>query len=288
LIKKLEEERQREKEERKEGLRRRKAEQVLPEKTDEELAAYSATIIKNKGDRSEEIKVPISGGLWTDDDLAELVRLTKKYPGGTVDRWEVIASAMNRNVSEVTFMAYKLKDNVYRIPGETDKLVENINKEVAKKLKTKKTDEISAESQKVWSQEQQKALEAAIQKYPKSNSDDRWQKIANSVPGKTKEECLSRYKYLVEMVKKQKEEEKKKEEEAQAIEQTPVPDPEPEKPEKKNKKNKKENPPAEPQENDDEDAQLLQSKGGKRKNKRKEAKKNADFYYDSSEQDEDD
>lgn len=40
--------------------------------------------------------VVITGGLWTDDDLAELVQLVKKYPGGTTDRWEKIAETMNR------------------------------------------------------------------------------------------------------------------------------------------------------------------------------------------------
>lgn len=192
LIKQLEEERIKEKEERKEGLRRRKEKrETLPEKTEEELAAYSATIIKNKGDQKK-VKAPLNGGLWTDDDLQELVRLTKKYPGGASNRWETIAEAMNRNVTEVTFMAYKLKDTVYKVPGETDKLVEQIKKDTIKKIKTKVADTDVDSGEKNWSQEQQKALEAAIQKNPKRGAEDRWQKIANSVPGKTKEECQSR------------------------------------------------------------------------------------------------
>ncbi|CAO1416773.1 unnamed protein product [Diamesa hyperborea] len=222
--KKMEEDRQREKEERKEGLRRRKEKQAkLPEKTAEELAAYSATIIKNPGKDAIKTKVPLNGGLWTDDDLTELTRLTKKYPGGTVDRWEVIADFMNRNVSEVTFMAYKLKDNAYQTPGESEKIIENINKELNKKIKTKSAEDTTV-VEKVWSQDQQKALEAAIQKYPKRGAEDRWLKIANSVPGKTKEECQARYKYLVGLVKKQKEEATKEQDKpAEEIEQEPEP-----------------------------------------------------------------
>ncbi|CRK91198.1 CLUMA_CG004881, isoform A, partial [Clunio marinus] len=213
LMKKLEEERQQQKEERKEGLRRRKEQRSkLMERTDEELAAYSATIIKHKGNEEIKVKVPISGGLWTDDDLVELTRLTKKYPGGTVDRWEIIAETMGRNVSEVTFMAYKLKDNVYQSPGDTEKLVENINKEITKKIKTRSTD-VSSSAEKGWTQQQQKALENAIQKYPKRGNEDRWSKIAAAVPGKTREECQLRYKYLVELVKKQKEENDSKQQE---------------------------------------------------------------------------
>lgn len=265
LRKKLEIERVRDRAERKEGLRKRKEEaSKLHERTDEELAAYSATIISRKAGSEEIKRIPISGGLWTDEDLAELTRLTKKYPGGTVDRWEIIADAMLRNVSEVTFMAYKLKDSAYQSPGETDRLVENINKELSKKIKTKAA--AAADQTEKWSQEQQKALEAAIQKYPKRGNEDRWIKIANSVPGKTKEECQVRYKYLVELVKKQKEEreqataEKEKEEEVIIEDQ---------------------------QEEiiaDDPKSSLIHD-GGKKKNKRREKKKNVDYYADDSSED---
>lgn len=267
LVKRLEAERQREKLERKEGLKRRKQEHSkLMEKTDEELAAYSATIIKHKGNQEIKTKVPISGGLWTDEDLIELTRLTKKYPGGTVDRWEIIAESMGRNVSEVTFMAYKLKDNAFKTPGETDRLVENINKEITKKIKTKSSD-VEPSSEKGWTQDQQKALEAAIQKYPKGGNEDRWIKIANSVPGKTKEECQARYKYLVELIKKQKE----AREQEEKVEQEPEPVEEEtqdviDEPERSNK---------------------TQPGGGKKRNTRKERKKNIDFYADDSEDESD-
>lgn len=62
-----------------------------------------------------------------------------------------------------------------------------------------------------WSQEQQQLLELAIVKYPKTAVGDRWVKIASSIPGKTKEECLARYKHLVEIVKAQKAREKPEE-----------------------------------------------------------------------------
>lgn len=146
----------------------------------------------------------MSGGFWTDEDLMELTRLTKKYPNGTLSRWEVIAEHMNRSVQEVTFQAARLKEPSYR--PSSDSVAETIVQEATKKAKKVTAtigDDKQGASEATWSQEDQKLLETAIVKYPKTTAGDRWQKIANSVPGRTKEECLARYKYLVQKVKEQ-------------------------------------------------------------------------------------
>ncbi|XP_075408592.1 dnaJ homolog subfamily C member 1 [Tenrec ecaudatus] len=54
-----------------------------------------------------------------------------------------------------------------------------------------------------WTQNQQKLLEFALQQYPKGST-DRWDKIAMCVPSKSKEDCIARYKLLVELVQKKK------------------------------------------------------------------------------------
>nr|AON96580.1 DnaJ-like protein subfamily C member 1 [Bicyclus anynana] len=154
----------------------------------------------------------ISGGLWTDEDLAELVRLVKKHPPGAGERWERIADAMCRSVPEVTHMAAKLKENCYKIPGQ--EAVEETPPEPPKKVKTRKMEESHGGN---WSQQQQRALEAALAQHPKGGAGDRWQKIASQVPGKTKEECMQRCKYLSESLRKQKqkEEEEQRQQELQ-------------------------------------------------------------------------
>lgn len=63
----------------------------------------------NETANHQEKSKPIAGGLWTDDDILELIRLVKKFPGGTPDRWEKIAEMMNRTVNEVTHMAKKVR-----------------------------------------------------------------------------------------------------------------------------------------------------------------------------------
>ncbi|XP_055844076.1 uncharacterized protein F54F2.9 [Episyrphus balteatus] len=196
--------------EKKENIRKRRQATKAPEKTDADLAGYSRVEARefNENDAVKPVTqktTPLSGGFWTDEDLAELIRLVKKYPGGAGSRWETIAETMNRSVQEVTFMAAKMKENGYRIPGQTDSVAENIVQDVAlKKEKLKKNDKTILIPEKNWSQEQQRALENAIVKYRKAAGSDRWQKIANCVPEKTKEECLLRYKHLCDLVKSQK------------------------------------------------------------------------------------
>lgn len=207
-LQKLEEDRVKFREEVKQ--RKRKQAQNMPKKTEEELSSYSVSAVKDGSGPDDSLRRPVNrpmtSGLWTDADLAELVRLVKKYPGGTTNRWETIADLMNRSVYEITHMAAKLKEVGYKVPGQSESPAEQILQNVSKKVKTRKPAEaqIQAAAESVWSQTQQQALEAAIIKYPKSIVGDRWQKISDHVQGKSKEECLARYKYLVELVKKQK------------------------------------------------------------------------------------
>ena len=54
----------------------------------------------------------------------------------------------------------------------------------------------------IWTPEQQTALEAALKKYPASlDKNERWKLIAEAVPGKTKKQCVARFKDIREKVK---------------------------------------------------------------------------------------
>uniref|UniRef100_A0A669EVC7 DnaJ homolog subfamily C member 1 n=1 Tax=Oreochromis niloticus TaxID=8128 RepID=A0A669EVC7_ORENI len=55
----------------------------------------------------------------------------------------------------------------------------------------------------VWTQNQQKLLELALQQFPRGTP-ERWDRIAKVVPGKSKEECMIRYKILAELIQKRK------------------------------------------------------------------------------------
>lgn len=150
---------------------------------------------------------PVTGGLWTDDDLVELIRLVKKYPQGTPNRWERIAEQMTRSVGEITFMANKIKEDGYKVPGQGEEKSDVNLEDDVKKVK-KRADESEsklASSMKPWTGTEQKALENALKKYPKGCAGDRWDKIANCVPDRSKEECVLRYKQLFKALKEKKE-----------------------------------------------------------------------------------
>lgn len=74
--------------------------------------------------------------------------------------------------------------------------MESSDEESQRRERTRATEE-------PWTQNQQKLLELALQQYPKGSS-ERWDKIAKCVPSKTKEDCIARYKLLVELVQKKK------------------------------------------------------------------------------------
>ncbi|KAG7273894.1 hypothetical protein CRUP_025955 [Coryphaenoides rupestris] len=59
------------------------------------------------------------------------------------------------------------------------------------------------EEQQEQEKNQQKLLELALQQFPRGST-ERWDRIAMVVPGKTKEECMIRYKLLAELVQKRK------------------------------------------------------------------------------------
>lgn len=164
-------------------IRKRKPGFIVPEGPTFETANDSNKPI----DDQEEIKTyypQSSKEFWTNDNLGELIQLINRFPGGIPGRWELIAENIGRPVTEVTNMASKLKANGYRLHQTP-----NAQNNTKKKIKTEKIENlvnnVQNQNQSFWTQDQQKAMENALLVFPKGHS-DRWDHIAEQVPGKSK------------------------------------------------------------------------------------------------------
>ncbi|GIY06366.1 dnaJ subfamily C member 1, partial [Caerostris extrusa] len=95
---------------------------------------------------------------------------------------------------------YEEKDANDKAAG--DYLKENGIKEIHQNG-TLASNGVNSHCEKYWKQEEQRSLEEALLKFPK-DTQGRWEKIADFVSTKTKEECVERYKILVQQIKKKK------------------------------------------------------------------------------------
>lgn len=142
---------------------------------------------------------------WTKEELSALAKGVKKYPPGGANRWDQIAHFLN---------------NLCRQPDPRTKeeCIEKYNAFASKALPTASTSATSksksgskAASEKEssdstladWSEEQDKQLQEGLSKFPSSmEKNERWKAIANRVTGKSKKECVQRFKAIREALKK--------------------------------------------------------------------------------------
>lgn len=158
---------------------------------------------------------------WSPDDVQLLVKAVNLFPAGTANRWEVVAAFLNqhgatsdRTAKEVLAKAKSLQRLDPQLKEEANrKAYEQHQKSVGSKAEVAFKDE-STPSQRfdgdgggvastVWQADEQRLLEQALKTYPASTP-DRWDRIAECVPTRSKKECMRRYKDLVELVKTKK------------------------------------------------------------------------------------
>merc|ERR1712129_612384 len=137
-----------------------------------------------------------TGAAWTEAQLALLVNAVGRYPGGTMQRWVKIQKVVGRERSTDEIIA-KVK--------ELTKRSKHKNKQKEKKRKKEKesspADESSAEAS--WTKEEQTALEKALRAVQKLDKSEKWDKVEEMVPGKTKKQCKERFKWIRKQLKAQ-------------------------------------------------------------------------------------
>ncbi|CAF1149744.1 unnamed protein product [Adineta ricciae] len=143
---------------------------------------------------------------WSDEEKQLLCKTIVRFPPGTPRRWEKIAEVLGRRVSQVTDMAKQIQNtvgsNTNHIFQENPSSYSTTTTTIDQNLITERA---TLDSAADWSQTDQHLLECALKTMPKDMPGaDRWEQIALCIPGKTRDECLARYRYIVQRVKAKK------------------------------------------------------------------------------------
>lgn len=196
---------------------------ALEERLEREKAEQAGSLQGGRSQGASEKGLATAGtASWSPDDVQLLVKAVNLFPAGTANRWEVVAAFMNqhgatsdRTAKEVLAKAKSLQRLDPQQKEEANrKAYEQHQKSVGGKAEVAFKDE-STPSQRFdgdgvggggssqWQADEQRLLEQALKTYPASTP-DRWDRIAECVPTRSKKECMRRYKDLVELVKTKK------------------------------------------------------------------------------------
>jgi DnaJ family protein C protein 2 len=139
--------------------------------------------------------------IWKKEEIHLLQKAVKKYPAGTKNRWEKINEIVKTKSTNLIIQMTHYLTTTPNVKIENDIDLSQLNKPKEKKEEKKE----EKKDEDFWSEEQQKLLEAALKKHPSSlSANERWGEISKDVPGKTKKQCVERYKYLSQLIKNKK------------------------------------------------------------------------------------
>jgi len=202
---------------------------VLPEYASKDTSSVGGAVTKSNGTaHNVPDKQPVRAGQpWTTEELSKLSKALTRFPNGTLNRCEKIAEFMERNVAEITKKMKEMRESQFKrfdqVPTDAPESQLKKNKKSSEAssalpsdvtLRDTGLDNVSASSSATkiesgymsiaeWSQNQQKIFEWCLAQYPKGTS-ERWDKIAEHIPGKTKSDCIQRFKFIVETLKQKK------------------------------------------------------------------------------------
>merc|ERR1711997_359306 len=148
-------------------------------------------------------------------ELQLLIKSVNLFPAGTVNRWEVCAEFINqhsnnqRSAKEVlakakdmqsgNFAMSSLKEEVNKLAyenlqkGQKKEVLERCAEESKGTERTDNVAELAGLNATAWTPDEQKLLEQALKTYD-SKTPERWDRISEAVPGRSKKDCMKRYK----------------------------------------------------------------------------------------------
>jgi len=167
-----------------------------------------------------------TGAEWGTEELQLMIKSVNLFPAGTVNRWDVCAEFINqhsnappRAAKEVLFKAKELqsgnfamsnlKEEVNKMAyenlqkGQKQEVLDRAAKESEASQRTETVGEMLGVNNTPWNPDEQKLLEQALKTFP-SSTPERWERISEAVPNRSKKDCMKRYKELAELIKAKK------------------------------------------------------------------------------------
>jgi len=144
---------------------------------------------------------------FTKEELSALSKALKKFPPGGANRWDQISNYINNVCRPENPRTKEDCIEIFNKINKTGKSLQNGNKShVATKLSEPITTSTSAvDASDAWTSEQVQQLQMGLQMYPSSiEKNERWSSIANEVTGKSKKECVARFKVIRNALKAKK------------------------------------------------------------------------------------
>jgi DnaJ family protein C protein 2 len=168
-----------------------------------------AKLVKKRKDQ-EELK---KSDDWPVADKALLTKAMIRYPGGSSERWEKIANMINQQSKTTRKKPLKTKQVIrqYKLmasgigQGLSDKKPSKATRVAAASnsnaVVAEQKGKVAVKTTIPWTADEQMHLEKALKTFPKSLGKERWTMIAQAVEGKTKKECVARFKEIRALVK---------------------------------------------------------------------------------------
>eukprot|EP01130_Rhizamoeba_saxonica_P015213 TRINITY_DN6786_c0_g1_i1.p1 TRINITY_DN6786_c0_g1~~TRINITY_DN6786_c0_g1_i1.p1 ORF type:complete len:435 (-),score=106.30 TRINITY_DN6786_c0_g1_i1:35-1339(-) len=135
---------------------------------------------------------------WTEEEEVLLSKAIARYPEATRGRWKKIQSFIGGNKSVELIIArvkYQTKTS-----GSRRTLAEQYQEHSNASTDVQTTEESTSTPIDDWTPTEQKSLELALKKFPSSLGKERWKSISKAVPGRSRRECIQRYKHILSII----------------------------------------------------------------------------------------
>lgn len=140
---------------------------------------------------------------FTKEEMAALAKGVKKFPQGGANRWDQISNYINNVCRPENPRTKEECIEIFNKLNKSAKARQNGNKTQA--AATTSTTSTNNNNSSDWTPEQDQQLQKGLSTYPSSmEKNERWSSIANGVTGKSKKECVMRFKEIRAALKAKK------------------------------------------------------------------------------------